>query len=369
MSDGVNSTPGRSGHTTSHAFAPSASLATLRARARLLTALRQFFAEAGYWEVETPLLSRDVVVDAWLEPFVVSPEPHSGKSNQTGEPDGAKLFLQTSPEFAMKRLVAAGAQAIYQVTRAFRAGERGRYHNPEFTMVEWYRVADTYHEQMTFVEQLVDRVFSAARLMRERGEWKPDTAGEHLTGVGAPYKRLTYDAAFEMYAGVKVLDLTSEQLASLGRERGVGAPETLHNDDRDGWLNLLLAELVEPHLGQEHPTFLYDYPASQAALAQIRQATTPVAERFELYIAGIEICNGYQELTDPAELRARIQQQSAIRAQAGLRPLPAESRLLSAMEVGLPDCAGVALGFDRLAMLALGLHSLAEVMSFPIDRA
>ncbi len=149
----------------------------------------------------------------------------------------------------------------------------------------------------------------------------------------------------------------------------MSAPHTLSSDDRDGWLNLLLAELVEPHLGQDNATFLYDYPASQAALARIRDDDPPVAERFELYIAGIEICNGYQELTDADELRARSRKQSEIRAQAGLRPLPTANRLLLAMEAGLPDSSGVALGFDRLAMLALGYESIADVMPFPFDRA
>jgi lysyl-tRNA synthetase class 2 len=340
-------------------FRPSASLETLRLRAELLAELRRFFDEAGYWEVETPLLSHDVVVDAWLEPFVV-PRDERNQSQ-------AALYLQTSPEFAMKRLLAAGAQAIYQVTKAFRAHESGRLHNPEFTLVEWYRVADTHHDQMTFVEELVVRFLTKAQNLREtptRARWS--------NGVGVPsrpFPRLAYDEAFEKYAGSRVLSLSPPQLASLARVRGIKPPESLSADDRDGWLNLLLAELVEPHLGRDVPTFLFDYPASQAALARTRSSDPPVAERFELYIGGIEICNGYHELTDPQELRERMRRQAAIRARAGLRSLPLQNRLLDAMDAGLPACSGVALGFDRLLMTALGAETIDEVLAFPFDRA
>lgn len=332
----------------------------LRARAALLAELRQFFRDAGYWEVETPLLSRDVVVDAWLEPFAVTQPPDGGPSRACDHETVEQLYLQTSPEFGMKRLLAAGATSIYQITRAFRAGEVGRNHNPEFTIVEWYRVGDTYHDQMTFVEQLTDRVLAAADRLAE-SDGRP-----HLA---PPFLRLSYDAAFERFAGTRVLNLSTGRLAELAAERGVTAPHGLRQDDRDGWLNLLLAELVEPHLGRDAPVFLYDYPASQAALARVRGGDPAVAERFELYIAGVEICNGYQELTDSGELRARTLKQAAIRSQEGLPKLPTENRLLSAMDAGLPESSGVALGFDRLAMLALGASSIADVMSFPFHRA
>ena len=160
-----------------------------------------------------------------------------------------------------------------------------------------------------------------------------------------------------------------DELMQLARRHKVTVPESLAADDRDGWLNLLLAEVVEPSLGQDNPEFLYDYPASQAALAKIGRVTPPVAERFELYLGGIEVCNGYHELTDACELKRRIDRQSLVRAQAGRRPLKQANRLLHAMQQGLPDCAGVALGFDRLVMLATGADSLAEVMAFPFERA
>ena len=342
-------------------YLPTASLQSLRHRATLLSRIRCFFDDAGYLEVETPVLSADTAVDAWLEPFVAGFLPRPNEWTRGGEP----RFLQTSPEFAMKRLLAAGATAIYQLGKVFRNGEVGRYHNPEFTMLEWYRVGDDHHAQMRFTEALVQAVFAKA------GEL---TAGELARRVAdhRGFERLTYDAAFERHAGWRVLDAGLESLVALAASHGLTPPPSLDRSDRDGWLNWLLAELVEPHLGRDRPTFLYDYPASQAALARTSAATPgvqAVAERFELYIDGVELCNGYHELTDPAVLRERIQGQLALRSAAGLRPLPAESRLLAAMEAGLPPSSGNALGVDRLVMLALGANSLADVIAFPFERA
>ena len=318
----------------------------LQLRARLLSTLRRFFDERGYFEVDTPLLSHDRVVDPHLEPFVV-------------EGGAAPLYLQTSPEFGMKRLLAAGARAIYQIGHVFRAHELGRLHNPEFTMVEWYRAGDTHVEQMQVVEELVVDVVGNSQ--------RP---GSHATPVvQTPFLRTTYRAAFERHTGSDVFTLTTEQLNDLARARGVSIPASFDPRDRDGCLNLLLAELVEPHLGRERPEFLCDYPASQAAIARIRPDTLPVAERFELYWDGIELCNGYHELTDPVELRRRMAIESQRRASEGLSPLPVSNRLLAAMEAGLPPCAGVALGFDRLLMLAVGAKTIAEVMPFAFDRA
>jgi lysyl-tRNA synthetase class 2 len=196
----------------------------------------------------------------------------------------------------------------------------------------------------------------------------PPIAVRPATGA-VGFLRLTYDEAFERYLGGRVLHRSASQLRELAAARGMVPPPGLQVDDRDDWLNWLLAELVEPRLADEGGVFLYDYPASQAALARIREGIPPVAERFELYLDGSEICNGYHELTDPAELRRRMREQAAIRAKAGSRALPATNRLLDAMAAGLPACAGVALGFDRLVLRALNATSLAEVMAFPFDRA
>ncbi len=345
-------------------FQPSATLGMLRLRSELLDFTRAFFRSHGFWEVETPILSRDVVVDAYLEPFVTHAKA-GGECGKTGAAD--ELFLQTSPEFAMKRLVTSGASAIFQITRAFRRGEIGQRHNPEFTIVEWYLANSTYHQQMDLVEELVVGFFERVQSIQ-----KEQPAG--LPQIGPqppphPFERATYDQAFQHAIGVPVLSLSAHELPRLAQSLGIAPPPGLAAEDVDGWLNLLLALRVEPVLATKPALFLYDYPPGQAALARIRPAVPEVAERFELYLSGVEICNGYQELTDADELRRRIAAQSALRRRDGNRPLPAQSRLLDAMEAGLPPCAGVALGFDRLLMSAVGAESLADVMAFPIDRA
>jgi len=322
---------------------PTASLATLAQRARLLAAVRRFFDERGYIEVETPLLSQDTCVDAWQQPLPV-------------DAAGRRMFLQTSPEFAMKRLLVAGAQAIYQITRAFRGGEQGRRHNTEFTIAEWYRAGDQLADQMQVVTELVTSVAAVA----PAGEAAPRAI---------EFVRMTYDDAFARFAGQSVLDCDLSDLHQLARRHRLTIPETLAGDDRDGWLNLLLAEVVEPELAQLPVVLLYDYPAAQAALAEVRPGPPPVAERFELYLNGVEICNGYQELRSAEELRRRMQAQLELRRAAGFRDLPTESRLAEAIDEGLPVCSGVALGFDRLAMWWLGQDHIDDVIAFPWDRA
>ena len=245
----------------------------------------------------------------------------------------------------MKRLMACGAEAIYQVTRSFRGGERGRLHNPEFTIVEWYRRDDSMADGMQFLSDLCDA-------MLDRG----------------PAERLSYRQAFLRYAEIDPFTAEAAQLAGLATAAGVAAPAGL-GDDHDGWLDLLRADLVEPHLGVDRPVILYDWPTSQAALAAVRDEDPPVAERFELYVGGIELANGYHELRDAAELRGRGELANEARRADGKPQLPEPARLLAAMEHGLPTCTGVALGFDRLVMLAAGADSIDQVMAFPIDRA
>ncbi len=335
-------------------FRPTASWNVLQARAALLQVVRRFFDVRGFCEVETPLLSHDVCVDAWLDPFIV---PHAGgRADRQG-----RMFLQTSPEFGMKRLLAAGADAIYQITRSFRRGESGGRHNPEFTIVEWYRVGNTLAQQIDLVEQLVQ---SVADHVADAG---PDSLRASRRAVS--FRRIAYNDAFAEFAGHPVLESSTVELRALADRLGVAAPESLAADDRDGWLNLLLAEVVEPALKRQEGVVLYDYPASQAALARVRPEQPLVADRFELYLDGMEICNGYRELTDPDQLAARMQAQAEKRRAAGLSDLPADSRLIDAMRAGLPDCSGVALGFDRLVMWRLGLQQIADVIPFPWDRA
>jgi lysyl-tRNA synthetase class 2 len=319
-------------------FRPTASWDILRLRAELLERTRTFFRARGFLEVETPLLSQDVVVDRHLDPLRVT-LPDDPRRPDVGRP----MWLQTSPEFAMKRLMAAGGEALFQMTRAFRGAEQGRLHNPEFTIVEWYRRDDSYADGMTLLSDLCDCLLG-------RGD----------------ADRLTYAQAFERHAAIDPHRATIDELRLRG---AASAKIDLTRFDRDGLLDVLLTELVEPHLGIHRPTILCDYPSSQAALAQVRGDNPPVAERFELYVDGIELAYGYHELLDPAILRTRNAAANRQRQEDGKPTLPAESRLLAAMDSGLPPCTGCALGFDRVVMLAAGKQSLQEVLAFPVEVA
>jgi lysyl-tRNA synthetase class 2 len=300
----------------------------LQARSELLRKLRQFFYDRGFVEVETPLLLDEVIPEQHIEPLIV--ESSSTK----------RLILQASPELCMKRLMAAGTEAIFQITRSFRAGERGKLHRPEFTIVEWYRRGDDMRAGMDLLDELCQATLN--------------------TG---PAERLRYQRAFERYLGICPLTCATSELTQRVKELSSALPEGLREDDRDGWLSLLLATSVEPQLGWDRPTILYDYPASQASLAMIRdEGTEPaVAERFELYVRGVELANGFHELTDAEELRLRLERANERRLADGRRSLPMPESLLAALENGLPNCAGAALGFDRLLMLALGAESISDV--------
>ena len=317
----------------------------LQLRSKMLAAVRRFFTERDYLEVETPLLSHDIVVDAHLEPFTIS--QHA---------DDAPLYLQTSPEAGMKRLLAAGSGSVFQVTRSFRRGERGSRHNPEFTMIEWYGLGSTYHQQMQLTQDLIRTVAATANCTEATEAWSQ------------PFGILTYDEAFKRAIGCSVLDLDDIGLL----ERSVAADVLNHStppSNRDDLLNLILAERVEPTLGQQRPEFVCDYPISQAALAEQNVKDPRTACRFELYIEGLELCNGYQELTDPQELQRRDVSQNETRDDHGAEQLPGAPRMLAAMTAGLPPCSGVALGFDRLVMAITQAESIDQVIPFPIERA
>lgn len=322
-------------------FGPTASLETLKLRADLLRRLRDFFDSRGFLEVETPLLSADTVVDRHLDPLSVTLFDDPRQIDR-----GRTMWLQTSPEFAMKRLLAAGAAAIYQVTRAFRGAEHGPWHNPEFAIVEWYRVGDAPYEGMQLLSDLADEMLRLG-----------------------PADRMTYREASLTHVGLDPHTASCEDLQNSARKHGLSIPSGLSAQDRDGWLDLLLVECIEPHLGRKQPVIIYDYPASQAALAQVRDDNPPVAERFELYVGGIELANGYHELLDPERLRDRNRIANEQRSADGKYGLPEGSRLLSAMEAGLPPCTGVALGFDRVVALAAGITSVSQAMAFSVERA
>jgi len=329
------------GESTATDFLPTAPLPNLKLRARLLRRVREFFDGRGFLEVETPVLSADTVVDRHLDPLPVTllDDPREPAAGRT-------LWLQTSPEFGMKRLLAAGATAIYQIARVFRGGERGTWHNPEFTMVEWYRAGDGMHEGIQLLADFADQ----------------------LLEMGAA-ERISYRQAFLTHAQIDPLTASGPQLADVARRRGLASPPGLDVADCDAWLDLLLVECVQPHLGQGRPTIVYDYPPSQAALARVRSEEPPVAERFELFVRGVELANGYHELLDPEVLRTRNSRSNQLRRADGKYTLPEDSRLLAAMQRGLPPSAGVALGFDRLVMLAAGATDIAQVLAFPVERA
>jgi len=321
-------------------------IAKLKQRSQLLRTVRQFFYDHDFLEVETPLLSSEVIPEQHIEPSRVATQRKEDQSPLKTplalRGNAATSYLQASPELHMKRLVAAGMGKIFQITRSFRAGERGPLHNPEFTILEWYRVGDDMRAGMGLLDELCQTT------LRTR-----------------PAQRTSYATAFQRYANICPHTATVQELADCAKKLNLTVPADRKKADRDEWLNLLLALQIEPQLGREGPEILYDYPASQAALAKVvtREDGKRVAERFELYYRGVELANGYHELTDAVELRNRLEEVNRQREIDGRTALPMPETLLAAMETGLPACAGCALGFDRLAMLACGAKSIDEVMA------
>lgn len=313
---------------------PSASLENLRRRAQILAAIRHFFSQRGVLEVETPLLSLTTATDPHLDSIQAGPV-FAGEARE--------FFLQTSPEFPMKKLLAAGSGSIFQLGKAFRRNERSRRHNPEFTMLEWYRIGFDEHALMDEIDQLL-----AATL-----------------GRGKP-RRVTYRQLFQTHLGLDPHSCSSDDLRAAAR-RHVQFDDTGYR--RDDYLHLLLAQVIEPALTGD--CYVHDFPAAMAALAQIQvdQQGTRIARRFELFMDGMEIANGYLELSDPAEQRARFEQDLRLRREMKREPLPLDESLVAALAAGLPACAGVALGVDRLVMIATGARCIDEVVSFTLDRS
>lgn len=309
---------------------PSYSIEALTQRAQILSKIRAFFAARNVLEVDTQILSRATVTDLALEGIAV---PYQGET----------FYLQTSPEYAMKRLLAAGAPDIYQLGKVFRSDEAGRYHNPEFTMLEWYRLGFD-------LNQLMDEVDDLLRLILK----------------SSPALRCTYQAVFEQYCGLDPHIASIEQLKNVAAHHHIIVSESLQDADKDTWLQLLFSHVIEPKLGFDAPVFVYAYPASQAALAITENG---VAARVEVFVRGLELANGYQELLDPAEQYQRFIQDNILREQAGLAQKPVDSLLIDAINHGLPECSGIALGVDRLIMLALGENHIEKVVPFSFDRA
>lgn len=329
---------------TSFDWRPTASIDTLRIRARILQSIRAFFSLRDVLEVETPVLSRAAATDVNLESFATV---YRGP----GAPQGQVYYAHTSPEFPMKRLLAAGSGPIYQICKVFRQGESGASHNPEFTMLEWYRPHFDMHAFFDELEEFVATVL-----------------GEHIQLQTA--ERLTYAEAFKRFARIDdVHDAGAADLRRRARELALPEVRGLAEDDRDGWLDYLMSTVVQSQLGHAGPSIVYDYPASQAALACIRPGPPAVAERFELFVKGVELANGFNELTDVQEQRRRFDKDRARRSELKRRDVPVDENFLAALAAGLPGCTGVAVGLDRLVMIACGASRIEEVMAFPFSRA
>lgn len=308
---------------------PSASLRVLRERARILRDIRAFFDARGVIEIDAPVLASATVTDVHIDSLRL--------------PDhGRELFLQTSPEYFLKRYLAAGGGDCYCLGKAFRAGERGGRHNPEFTLLEWYRIG---LDDVALAQEVATLIhgFIAPR----------------------PVQRRAYQAVFEAHLGIDPLTASATQLRDRARVGG-DAPDM--GDDRQAWLDLLFSLYVQPRLGRGETTIVHGFPAEQAALARLDQADPRLARRFECFVDGLELANGYFELTDPDEQAERFARDRRQRAGQGRDAPRLDDRLMAALQAGLPDCSGVALGVDRLVMLALGVETVGEVLPFSWDR-
>jgi lysyl-tRNA synthetase class 2 len=311
----------------------------MRLRARLYALFRQFFSARDVLEVETPILSAAGNTDPNIASFRTRFSGHAAAGSR-------ERWLRTSPEFPLKRLLAAGVGDCYELGRVFRDGEAGRSHNPEFTMLEWYRVGWDHRHLMREASELVGAALA-------------------LVGRAVGVRETTYRALFRDALGIDpMLDAESALRAPLA-DIAIDATDLR----RDDWLDLLLTHRIQPSIARDELLLVHDYPASQCALAKIRVDDPPVAERFELYLGPIELANGYHELTDAAEQRARFERDHALRNQRGDPLPPLDERLLAALESGLPDCAGVALGVDRLLSAMLDADTIAATLGFPFDRA
>ena len=315
---------------------PTASVKNLLTRAKLLAEIRRFFTDRGLLEVETPVLSEFGVTDVHLATFSTEFISPFGEQSKT-------LWLSTSPEYHMKRLLAAGSGPIFQIGKVFRNEEAGNRHNPEFTMLEWYRPHFDMYRLINEVDDLLQQILECP-----------------------PAESMSYQFAFQQYVGLDPLSADLSELVEKAEKHQLMGAE---NESRDTLLQFLFSTVVEPQIGQEAPVVVYHFPASQAALAQISSEDLRVAERFEFYYKGLELANGFHELSDAREQLRRFQQDNLQREKMGLPVRAIDTRLLAALQAGIPNCSGVALGVDRLLMIAMSTESIREVISFAIDNA
>ena len=318
---------------------PSGSLEAMRLRARLYAEIRGFFAARGVLEVETPVLSEAGNTEPNIDSFSTAFSGH----RDAGAP---RRWLRTSPEYPLKRLLAAGIGDCYELGRVFRNGEAGGRHNPEFTMLEWYRVG---WDHLRLADEAVALVQQALALVGRR----------------AQVESTSYRDLFLRWVGVDPFLAADAQLRQPLDGIGIDAQDL----SRDDWLDLLMTHRIQPGLAADRITVVHDWPASQCALARVRDGDPPVAERFELYLGRFELANGYHELTDAAEQRQRFERDCAVRAARGTVQPPRDERLLGALQSGMPDCAGVALGVERLLMALLGTDRIGDVLAFDFGRA
>lgn len=315
----------------------------LQQRASLNAGIRRFFAERGVLEVETPLLCRHTVTDPGLHPFET-------RFRHPGQLEGRVLYLQTSPEFAMKRLLAAGSGSIYQICKAFRNEESGRQHNPEFSLLEWYRIGFSLSDLMDEVESLVGGLFS------------------HVAPL-LPAERFDYGEVCERYLGLNPLSANWQTFMACANRLGLPEAEVLCGDDPCVWLDLLFSHFVQPHLGLGRLTFVHHYPDFMPSLACQSPEKPGCVERVEVFLSGMELGNGFHELSDPVEQAERFERDGRKRQALGLKASEPDAYLLAALERGLPDCSGMAIGLDRLLMGLHGADSIAGVLSFPVQSA
>ena len=318
--------------------------ANLRKRARVIAGIRHFFDEKGFVEVETPLMVPQPGMEPHLEAFQTTYEMR-------------QFYLHTSPEYAMKRLLAAGFERIYQICKVFRHEPVGRMHTPEFTMIEWYRAYADYTDIMVDTEYLI------AELATDLHGEPVVRTDQYAVDLTPPWERLTVREAMFRYAGIRV----DPYLDTAAFIRQAGHSTIGKDDSPEVAFFKVFLDRVEPHLGKEKPTILYDYPAPMAALAKRKSSAPDLAERFEVYIAGVELCNAFTELNDPDEQRQRLEEEVAQRVREGNPAYPVDECFLAALEYGMPPSGGIALGVDRLVMLLTGASSIGEVMAFTMQ--
>jgi elongation factor P--(R)-beta-lysine ligase len=320
---------------------PTCSIEMLRLRAQVFNDIRQFFSARAVLEVETPLLSYSSITDPQLDFFT---------TDFCSPPLQHTLFLQTSPEFAMKRLLAAGSGSIYQICKAFRNGEAGRFHNPEFTLLEWYRVGFKLPQLMDEIAELLGVLFNGHRALN-------------------PTQRFSYQEIFQLYTGLNPLEFSYQDYFAYARDNHMPEAVSICGYDHALWLDFIFSHNVQPQLGKNAVCMVYGYPACQSSLACINEYNSQITDRVEVFINGIELGNGYYELTDPKEQCRRFDEEIAIR-QIRKRPASVKGKqLIAALEAGLPECSGMAIGLDRLLMLLANSASIDDVLNFPIHRA